>query len=189
MLELVYTFNPSHLKTYQRLASDRAAGGRHKGSWNVEVARLLLGTLATAAVLAAADLSMPLITGRPFAYPEFIIGLPAGIGMMIGAMWWRYAQMWQRAFRPDGPTMSEHRLALAPDGVRTTSPHYDNLYRWSALEEVTVHDEVIVLWVEPAAGALVPRCAFSDSVAETQFLERVRARIAEAKLPRSGSFA
>lgn len=189
MTELVYTFDPVHLKIYQRLASDRASGGRHAGSWDVEGVRLILGTMAVAAALAAADLLMPLMTGTPFAYAEFIVGLLLGIGMMIGALWWRYGQMRKRAFRPDGPTMSEHRMSLTPEGVRTTSPLFDNHYRWAGLYEVTVHNEVIVLWAEPAAGALIPRSAFSDRVAETQFVESVRARITEAKLPRAGSFA
>jgi hypothetical protein len=189
MTELVYTFEPSHLWTYQKLASDRASGAGRAGSWDVEGLRFIVAAMATAAVLALADLVMPLITDRPFAYLEFLAGLLLGIGMMIGAMWWHYRKMRRRAVRPDGPTLSEHRMSVTPEGLRTTSPLYENVYRWSALDEVTVHDDVIVLWVEPAAGALVPRSAFADRSAERQFVEGVRARIAEAKLPRAGSFA
>ena len=49
-------------------------------------------------------------------------------------------------------------MSLTPDGVRTTSPQTTTRFIGGrALEEVTVHDDVIVLWVEPAAGALIPR--------------------------------
>jgi hypothetical protein len=46
-----------------------------------------------------------------------------------------------------------------------------------------------VFWIEPAAGAVAPRNAFADRAAERQFVDTVRARIAESKLPRPGAFA
>lgn len=180
MSEVVYTFTPDHLKIYQRLTSDRASGQGHAGSWDKEFLRFMLAALATAAILAVADLGVPLITGRPFAYAEFLLGLVAGFAMMLGAMWWRYGQMRKRAVRPDGPTMSEHRMSLTPEGVRVASRLHDVHYRWLAIDDLTIHDEVIVLWVEPAAGALIPRSAFPDRAAEERFVASVRGHIARA---------
>jgi hypothetical protein len=188
MTDLVFKFEPAHLKAYQKLASARAYGEKRGGSWEGEWVRFILCALGVAAGLAVADLSIPALTGRPLAYLELLLGFVAGIGIIVAAMWWRYARSWHRAFRNDGPTMSEHRINLTPDGVRSISLQTDTLYRWAAWDEVTVQGDVIVLWIEPGAGALIPRSAFADHAAENQFVEHIRARIAEAKLPRAGSF-
>lgn len=189
MTDLVFKFEPAHLKTYQKLASNRAYGEKRAASWDVEWVRFLMCAIGVAATLAVADLVLPAVTGRPLAYLELLLGFVAGIVVMLAAMWWRYARTWARAFRDDGPTMAEHRMSLTPDGVRSTSSQTDTLYRWPAIDEVAVHDDVIVLWIEPGAGALIPRSAFADGASESQFLEQIRARIAEAKLPRAGSFS
>ena len=188
MTELVFKFQPAHLRTYQKLASERAYGEKRSRSWDVEWARFLICAIGVAAVLAALDLALPAVTGRPLAHLELLLGFVAGVGVMLVAMWWRYAKTWRRAFRDNGPTMAEHRVSLTPEGVRSVSAQTDTLYRWPAIDEVAVYEEVIVLWIEPGAGALIPRSAFADRAAETKLVEQVRARIAEGKLPRSGNF-
>jgi hypothetical protein len=52
-----------------------------------------------------------------------------------------------------------------------------------------VHETVVVLWLEPGMGVVVPRSAFANAAAEADFVDRVRALVVEAKLPRAGTFA
>jgi hypothetical protein len=94
--------------------------------------------------------------------------------------WRRYRRLAGRTVKADGPTLAEHHVVVAEDGLRSTSGPVDHVYRWAAFEGVTVHDGVIVLWTEPGAGALVPRSAFSDPAAETAFVDAVRRHIASA---------
>ena len=95
--------------------------------------------------------------------------------------WGRYKRLSGKVVKADGPTLAEHRVSVADDGISSTSRLVDHVYRWSAFEGVTVHDGVIVLWTDPGAGALVPRSAFSAPAAEAAFLEAVRGHMAAAK--------
>jgi YcxB-like protein len=116
-----------------------------------------------------------------FALLEFACGFVGGVAVSFAMMWSRYKRLSGKVVKSDGPTMSEHHVNVAEDGIRSSSSHIDHVYRWSAFEGVTVHDGVIVLWTEPGAGALVPRSAFANPAAEAAFLEAVRGHIAAAK--------
>jgi hypothetical protein len=104
-----------------------------------------------------------------------------GVAVSFAMMWSRQKRLSGKVVKSDGPTMSEHRVSVAEDGIRSSSRHIDHVYRWSAFEGLTVHDGVIVLWTEPGAGALVPRNAFANPAAEAAFLEAVRGQMASAK--------
>lgn len=190
MTELSYTLDASHIAAYQRLASERASNSGHDKTRAFDSAgELLAAGVAVAVPLAALDLLLPFATGRPFAYLEFLLGLLLGVGLVTGGLWLRYRKVRRQAVRPGGPTLSEHRLKLAGDGLRTSSPFFENTCRWHAIEEATVHKTVVVLWLEPGMGVVVPRSAFADATAEADFVDRVRALVVEAKLPRAGTFA
>jgi hypothetical protein len=178
MIEVTYRLEPEHLHLYRKLATDRTAGrgGGAEDTWGL----YLLCTLAVAAFLASADLVYPGLTGQPFAFAEFFTGLLAGIAVFLALMWPRYSRLSRAAVRPDGPTLAQHRLSVTPDGLRATSRFVDGQYKWFAFEDVTIADGVIVLWIEPGAGVLVPRSAFASPAAETAFLEAVRGFMAAA---------
>jgi hypothetical protein len=190
MTELSYTLNVSHIAAYQRLASERASNSGHGAARGFDNAgELLAAGVVVAVPLAAVALLLPLATGRSFAYVEFLFGLLLGIGLVTGGLWFRYRKVHRQAVRPGGPTLSEHHLKLGGDGLRTSSPFFENICRWHAIEEATVHETVVVLWLEPGMGVVVPRSAFANTAAEADFVDRVRALVVEAKLPRAGTFA
>jgi hypothetical protein len=178
MIELTYRFDPKHLHLYQKLTNDRSAGRGRSGedTWGL----FLVSTLVVAAFLAGAEILFPGLTGEPFAMAEFVAGFVTGIAVILAVMWRRYYRVSRAALRTDGPTLSEHRLTVAADGLRTFSQLTEGYYRWPAFEEVTVEDGVIVLWIEPGAGVLVPRSAFDSSTTEAAFLQAVRGHIAAA---------
>jgi hypothetical protein len=183
MMELAYRYDRDHLKAYQALASCRVeARDRDYASewWG-----WMLGyALAAGAGLAVADLAFPVLTGRPFCALEFIGGFVTGWACIYALSWRRYRRLSAAMVKADGPTMSEQRITVAADGIKSTSRFIDHLYRWTAFEEVTVYDGIIVLWTEPGDGAMVPRSAFADPASEAAFLEAVRANMTTAKAGR-----
>lgn len=180
MIELTYRYGPEHIKTYQALASRRveASDRDYASEW---WGRMLIYALLAGAVLAAADLAFPLLTERPFALLEFVSGFIGGVACTYALSWRRYRRLSSKMVKPDGPTMSEQRVGVAEDGIRSTSRFIDHVYRWTAFEGVTVHNGIIVLWTEPGDGAMVPRSAFADQAAEAAFLDAVRANMTAAK--------
>lgn len=176
-MEFAFRYEPEHLRLYQKLASHRveAENTDYEAAW---WGWMLGYTLVAGAVLAAAYVAFPELTGRPFALLEFCCGFIGGVAVVYARMWRRYRRLIAKSVRSDGPTMSEHHVVVAEDGLRSTSGLVDHIYRWGAFEGVTVYGGVIMLWTEPAAGALVPRSAFSDPTAEKAFIDAVRSHIA-----------
>ena len=190
MTELTYTLDASHIAAYQKFASERASNkGQSTASSFDSAGQLIAACVAVAIPLAAFDLLLPFATGRSFATVEFFLGLIIGVILVTGGLWLRYRKMRRQFVRPGGPTLSEHCLKLGGDGLRTSSAFFENICRWRAIEEATVHETVVILWLEPGMGVVVPRSAFASAAAEADFLDRVRALAAEAKLPRAGTFA
>jgi hypothetical protein len=190
MTELTYTLEAEHLAAYQKLAALRAAsGGRDATRVYESYGRSLVAGLAVAVPMAALYMFLPVVTDRPFAGVEFVFGLIIGVVILVVAMRLQSSRAQRRFVRLDGPTLSEHQLSLAGDGLRTSSRMFDFLCRWHAFEDVTVGDGIVVMWIEPGMGVVVPRNAFADQKAETAFVDLVRAHVLEAKLPRAGVFA
>jgi hypothetical protein len=179
-MEFAFRYEPEHLRLYQRLASHRveAKNTDYVAAW---WGWMLGYTFVAGAALACAYLVFPALTGRPFALLEFFCGFVGGVGVVYAMSWRRYRRLSGKAVRPDGPTLAEHHVVVAEDGLRSTSRQVDHVYRWAAFEDVTVYGGVIVLWTEPGAGALVPRSAFADPAAETAFVDAVRSGIASAQ--------
>jgi hypothetical protein len=180
MMELAYRYDRDHLKAYQALAWRRveARDRDYASEW---WGRMVIYALAAGAGLAFADLEFPVLTGRPFGALEFIGGFVVGWACIYALSWRRYRRLSAKMVKVDGPTMSKQRITVAADGIRSTSRFIDHLYRWTAFEEVTVYDGIIVLWTEPGDGAMVPRSAFADRGAEEAFLDTVRANMTGAR--------
>lgn len=185
MIEIKFRLEPAHLSAYRRLTSARieATGAQADGNWGA----WLVGTLGAAVLIAVAYLVFPAFTGRPFAMAEFTVGLVAGVAIFTAIAWWRYMRLSRRATRADGPTRAEHRLSVGDDGLRSSTRFVEVFYQWSAFEGVTAMDEVVVLWIEPGGGVLVPRSAFASPGAEALFLEAVRRNMAQARASGRGT--
>ena len=178
MIELTYRLDPQHLVIYRKLAWYHAmrSGEDAGAAWG----RYFLLSFIVAAVLAAADVSFPAITGRPFTYPEFLSGFAVGYLVLFASMSWQYRRYTRAVTKVDGPTTSEHRIRVTEEGLGSKTAFAEGIYRWPAFTEVTVSAGVIVLWMEPGAGLLVPRSAFADPAAETAFLGAVAKFMAAA---------
>jgi YcxB-like protein len=180
MIEVTYRFEHEHLQAYRRLASNRVDALHSDADMQWWIWMIAYPVLA-AALLAAECLILPKLTGRPFAWPELLLGLAGGIAVCIALMWRRYRWFYIRAVRRGGPTMAEHHTIVSADGLTTETDVVQAMYRWGAFDGVTVKDGIIVLWLEPGAGLLVPCNAFAGPEAETAFLDTVRSHVGEAK--------
>jgi hypothetical protein len=117
---------PRHLKAYQRLASRQveARSANYAAQW---WGWTLVHTLVGGAVLAAADLAFPVLTGHPFAVFEFICGFVGGVVAAYALSWRRYNGLSSKMMKADGPTMAEHRVSLGEEGIRSTSRFVDHV--------------------------------------------------------------
>lgn len=185
MFEMTYRFEPAHLHAYNKLTTARveASGNATDGNWGVA----LLCTFGIAALIAAAAIVLPPLTSHAFAMAEFLAGLVSGVVVVAVWMWQRYYRLWRRATRADGPTLAEHHLRLAEDGLRSTSRLTEVTYRWPVFEGVSVAEGVVILWTEPGSGVLIPRTAFATPQAEAAFLDAVGKYLAAAKASAAGS--
>src|SRR5262245_1226188 len=142
MIELTYRYGPEHIWAYQSLASRRveARDGDYASEW---WGWMLVYTVAAGVVLAAAHLAFPLLTERPFALLEFTGGFVAGVALIYALSRRRYRRLSSKMVKADGPTMSEQRVSVAEDGIKSSSRFVDHFYRWTAFEGVTVHNGII----------------------------------------------
>src|SRR5450755_4658928 len=133
MIELTYRLALQDLVVYRQFAWSHAmrSGEDTGAAWG----RFFLLTFAVAAVLAIADVLFAALTGRAFAYPEFLVGFGVGYLVLWVSIWWRYRRFEYKAARPDGPTMSEHRISLTADGLQSKSELAEGIYRWPAFTE------------------------------------------------------
>ena len=136
-MEFAFRYDAEHLKAYQWLASHRveAKSTDYVAAW---WGWMLGYTFVAGAALACAYLVFPALTGRPFALLEFFCGFVGGVAVVYAMSWRRYRRLSGRAVKADGPTLAEHHVVVAEDGLRSTSRQVDHVYRWAAFEGVTV---------------------------------------------------
>lgn len=68
-----------------------------------------------------------------------------------------------------------HTLALGPEGFQEQSSVMATIVKWPKVTEITESKELIVLFLGPRYGFLVPKRAFQTSGQAQVFLETVRA--------------
>lgn len=189
MTEFAYMLEPRHLGAYQFAVRDRLNGMRPAGLAEAEWVRFLAFAGLGLGGFFLADSVMRGTSGRSLSMPDFLLGLGLGCVAIMCGLWIVYFDRRRRMVRPDGPTLGEHRLRTEPSALVLAGPQYESRYSWSIFEEVSQHKDILALWLEPGLGVVVPRAAFGAGNSESAFLDEIRARISEAKLPRAGSFS
>jgi hypothetical protein len=139
---------------------------------------MLLYTLLAGALLASAYLAFPELTGRPFALLEFACGFVGGVAVSFAMMWSRYKRLSGKVVKSDGPTMSEHHVNVAEDGIRSSSSHIDHVYRWSAFEGLTVR-----AGLSSCGPSLVPVRSCREAPSPTRLRKRRSSKPCAATLP------
>jgi hypothetical protein len=140
---------------------------------------LVLAIAAAVAFLASAAL-LPGFTKRQFANEELFLGLGLGMIFFVAVNWLNYYIRRRVLVKPDGPTLSQHSMTIEQGGLHVITPFDDALHRWPLFESVSRYKGIIVLWIEPGMGIVVPRTAFADEAAAAAFVGAASRHIASA---------
>lgn len=177
-MEISYQLSPDDLASYQYAVRNRLARGiSERGDFAYGMWAMLLAAL-TLAVIAAATWYIPHFTARPFAVPEMIAGFILGMAVLMATTWLSYFRQRHLAVTADGPTLSPHAASLEPDGLRVSGQNFEHTYLWSIFSEVSELKTIIVLWIEPGQGLVIPRSAFADPETASAVINEIKGLIA-----------
>ncbi len=189
MYEITYKMTTEDLAAYQHAVRDRIGGVAPQKWWEYLFVRWLALVAATAIVITLASLLIEHAAGRPMEFIDFFVGVLIGVAAMAAVLWVTFGDHIRRMARPDGPILDRHTLRLNNDGVTIATKHTDVRYAWAAFEEVADTRGLIILWIEPGAGVVIPGHAFETDATRSQFLLAIEAKRSASGLPRVGSFA
>jgi hypothetical protein len=176
-MKVNYQLAPKHLAAYQYAVRDRmraiTGAGTVRERLSYAALALLIGLL-----LIGGDVALEHFTGAPTSPWALVFGLVLGAAMIIATYWIHYFGQRGRIVQPDGPTLKPHTMDAGDTRLIVQAEGIDVSYAWHNFEAVTEHAEIMVIWIEPALGLVVPRDAFVSPDVERAFLSRVRERIA-----------
>ena len=188
-MDVTFRLTPADLSNYRYAVRDRLGKVSDGSLWSRPVVRWAAFFLTTVALLQLLDRLVPSHTGAPVSAIELSLGFLFGATLVLGLLWLHYWEQTKKLVSDDGPTLSEHTIAVNTSGVSVTAPHLTAHYAWPAIQEVTRERGLIVLWLEPSVGLAVPEHAFSRAGGADDFVAAIASRRTEAELPRAGSFA
>jgi YcxB-like protein len=136
--------------------------------------------LLLVALAAAVALVLPHLTHRRFAAEEMAAGFFLGVIFTFAAIWHNYWRQRGVVASPDGPALSGHVMTLEPQGFRITGPNFNHWLLWPIVHEVSELKTLIVLWMEPAQGIVIPRSAFASAAQAEAFAVTVREYVAKS---------
>ena len=184
-MELRYQLTREDIAAYQFAVRSRVAATltRTGGAWK----HVLFGSAFGVALLGfavAAAVAIPHLTHRRFGAVEMAAGFLLGVAFLLASIWLNYYRMRGVLLKPNGPGLSLHTLILEPQRLRIAGSHFDHVFHWPVFEELTELKTILVLWIEPGQGLVIPRSAFADEAGVTAFADEVRGHITNARLSR-----
>lgn len=180
-MELRYQLTREDIAAYHIAVRRRVAATltRTGGAWK----HVLYGSAFGVALLGfaiAAAVAIPHLTLRRFGAVEMGAGYILGVAFMFASIWLNYYRQRGVLLKPNGPGLSPHTLILEPQRLRIAGPHFDHVFQWPVFEELTVLKTILVLWIEPGQGLIIPRSAFASEAEAKAFAATLRANIANA---------
>ena len=188
-MEVTFRLIPDDLTNYRYAVRDRLARIPGQGLWSQHWARAGVIFLSSLVLFLVLDSVVPRITGARLSMVELVIGFVIGIAVLLGMFWLNHFDQAKKLVRPDGPTLSEHTVSAGASGLSVSATHMSAHYAWGAIEDVTQERGLVVLWLEPSLGLVIPQRAFANPQERETFVAAIAARRSEAGLPRAGSFA
>lgn len=93
----------------------------------------------------------------------------------IAYLWWaqRRAIISQAQARPGA--IGLHTVSLQPDGLYNQTSILETRVKWQNVTEVADHPQMILLFLSPRFGFIVPKRAFADPAQAQAFFELARA--------------
>ena len=101
-------------------------------------------------------------------------------------IWSAWTYLFHRLFTPKyvkdvGVILGDRKLAVTEQGVEASGLYDKVAYAWEAIEGITSHKAIVIIWTEPASGIFIPRTAFAPPDDELTFKQLVEQRIASAR--------
>ncbi len=108
----------------------------------------------------------------PALYLPFVLVFSAA---WIAYLWWaqQRAVTVQAQLRPG--VLGLHTVSLQPDGLYNQTTILDTRVKWQNITEVADSPQMIVLFLSPRYGFIVPKHAFADPAEASAFLETAQA--------------
>ena len=188
-MDLTFKLIPEDLSNYRYAVRDRLTALPGNGIWSKHWVRAGLTISAGAGLFLILDRVVPGLTGHELSMTELGLGIVMGFAFFLAILWLNHFEQAKKLVRADGPTMSEHTVSVNTTGLNVTAPHMTAHYAWAAFQDVTAVRNLVVLWIEPAFGLVIPKRAFANDEARDAFIAAIEARRTESGLPRAGSFA
>jgi hypothetical protein len=188
MTEIVFDVRQEDLTAYHYTVRDRLLKFTPKAWWETDAVRASALFGVAALTFAGLDAAAPSILGRSLEVVELLAGFVLGLLMAVALMWLSYWDQIRRAVRKDGPTLGEHTVRLNGEGLAVSIRDGEARYAWRAFQGVTRQRGLLTVWLEPGVGIMIPERAFAGEAERVQFTAEIEARLADAKLPRAGSF-
>ena len=73
-----------------------------------------------------------------------------------------------------GIVLGSSAITLTAEGIRTTKPECESLFRWKVVRETHVTGRHIFIMVDNIAGIIVPCRSFSSEIDQEGFLNEIR---------------
>ncbi|MDX2307457.1 MAG: YcxB family protein [Hyphomicrobium sp.] len=188
MTEIEYQLAPADLAAYQFASRDRIRTLAATSHWDSQALRAGLSVVFCAIMILVVDLAAPSLLGRLLVSTDYVIGIAFGAALMLALVWLHYFDQRRRLASPDGPILRKATLRLMREGVLITQRDIEIRYGWPVFRSVSEARDLVLLWIEPGAAIAIPKRAFASDKARADFIREAEARMAEAGLPRVGSF-
>lgn len=188
-MDVTFRLIQDDLANYRYVVRDHMAKIPDGGFWSKPWVRGMALFVAVFVSLQVFDKRIVQFTGHPASFVELAIGFLAGGALVLCLLWIHHWDQTRKLVHPDGPTLSEHTVSVNTSGLSVSAPHMTAHYTWPAIQEVSKERGLVVLWLEPSVGLVVPERAFPNPETCQEFIAAVEARRTESVLPRAGSFS
>lgn len=178
-MEIKYQLTPEYMATYQAAIRPRLTAMR-KGWLASSAARAALFAALGFLVFFAGDWLAQWLMDTPLDAFSLMWGFGMGVLLIVCGTWIDYGEMRGAMLKPDGLMYSPHVLRVTDEGLNFGNAKYEGNYSWAAFDEVTRLKDIIVLWIEPGLGFVVPEAAFASAEEANAFFENARVKIAAA---------
>ena len=121
-------------------------------------------------VLIAVELYMAHTSWLPFL--AIICAVTAA---WIGYLWWAQNRAVITQVQARVGAIGLHTVSLQPDGLYNQTSVQDTRVKWQNISEVAENSQMILLFLSPRYGFIVPKRAFADPAQASAFLETARA--------------
>lgn len=182
MFEFNTTLTPELLARYHAISQQRLSRAASKAmGWRGEALNFAVASLFALHVIWLAFYLLSTWTSHPADLASALIGFLAGGGMLLAALWHRSFEIRRLLSQDSNPALLPYHAVIDSEQLRFTSPRADTVVRWPFVSQITQHPGMVILWIEPHHGIIIPSSAFANDDAVQAFLTFARDRIDAAK--------